>query len=55
MKIGDLVFMQAWSSEVDQYGIIVGCRAADSFDVMFSDGLTKGVWVFEMVVVSEDR
>ena len=55
MKIGDLVFMQAWRSEVEQYGIIVGCRAADSFDVMFGDGLTKGVWVFELVVVSEDR
>ena len=55
MKKGDLVFRQSWSKQDDQYGIIIGQRSADSFDVMFGDGLTKGVWVFEMVVISEDR
>tara|TARA_A100001515_G_scaffold114687_3_gene96194 strand:+ start:214 stop:381 length:168 start_codon:yes stop_codon:yes gene_type:complete len=55
VKKGDLVFRQSWSDYGDQYGIIISRRSADSFDVMFGDGITKGVWVLELVVISEDR
>ena len=58
MKVGDLVFRPSWSSECEEFGIVMHIPSKDllnTVDVLFSDGTIRNVWIVELEVVSESR
>ena len=59
MKIGNLVKTlnhqnPGWIPG-NRYGIIVRRKSDVCFEVLFSDGSVRGIWMSDMEVVSESR
>lgn len=58
MKIGNLVktfdTKPGWIPG-NRYGIIVRRKSDVCFEVLFSDGSVRGIWMSDMKVVSESR
>ena len=57
MKVGDLVFRPSWSSECEEFGIVMclpNKGLLNTVDVLFSDGTIRSVWILELEVVNEN-
>ena len=58
MKVGDLVFRPSWSSECEEFGIVMHIPSKgllNTVDVLFSSGTIRSVWILELEVLSESR
>ena len=54
MKVGDLVFRPSWSSECEEFGIVMQIPSKgllNTVDVLFSNGTVRNVWIEELEVI----